>query len=153
MLIIDFADLSLGMVMLHLFTFDPAWVKAKPGGVERLFYDGTCALCHGAVRFMLAGGPGGRAFRFAPLDSDVFRARFPSRAESLPDSMVVLTADGRLLTRSAGVLHILERLGGCGGVAARSWGVPFPGPSRRRLRPRGALCVTGCSAGRTTPAR
>ena len=26
--VIDFADLSLGMVMLHLFTFDPGWVKA-----------------------------------------------------------------------------------------------------------------------------
>jgi hypothetical protein len=25
--LIDFADLSLGMVMLHLFTFDPAWVR------------------------------------------------------------------------------------------------------------------------------
>jgi len=24
--LIDFADLSLGMAMLHLFTFDPAWV-------------------------------------------------------------------------------------------------------------------------------
>jgi hypothetical protein len=26
MVLIDFADLSLGMVMLHLFTFDPAWL-------------------------------------------------------------------------------------------------------------------------------
>jgi hypothetical protein len=33
MLLIDFADLSLGMVMLHLFTFDPAWLgKPKRGG-------------------------------------------------------------------------------------------------------------------------
>lgn len=27
--VIDFADLSLGMVMLHLFTFDPGWLKAQ----------------------------------------------------------------------------------------------------------------------------
>src|SRR5262249_41766436 len=27
--LIDFADLSLGMVMLHLFTFDPAWVTSR----------------------------------------------------------------------------------------------------------------------------
>lgn len=29
MTLIDFADLSLGMVMLHAFTFDPAWVRAS----------------------------------------------------------------------------------------------------------------------------
>jgi len=28
--LIDFADLSLGMVILHLFTFDPAWVRGPP---------------------------------------------------------------------------------------------------------------------------
>ncbi|MFY9345262.1 MAG: hypothetical protein WAT39_22420 [Planctomycetota bacterium] len=26
-MLIDFADLSVGMVMLHLFTFDPAWLR------------------------------------------------------------------------------------------------------------------------------
>jgi hypothetical protein len=28
-MVIDFADLSLGMVMLHLFTFDPGWVRPR----------------------------------------------------------------------------------------------------------------------------
>jgi hypothetical protein len=28
--IIDFTDLSLGMVMLHLFTFDPRWFRRRP---------------------------------------------------------------------------------------------------------------------------
>ncbi|MGH7213559.1 MAG: hypothetical protein ACREIT_02165 [Tepidisphaeraceae bacterium] len=31
MVLIDFADLSLGMVMLHAFTFNPAWVKRRCG--------------------------------------------------------------------------------------------------------------------------
>ncbi len=88
-------------------------VRGNETAVERLFYDGSCALCHGSVRFILARDPEGRAFRFAPLDGDVFRALVPEAArQSLPDSMVVLTEDGRALTRSAGVLHILERLGG-----------------------------------------
>ena len=79
---------------------------------ERLFYDGSCALCHWAVRFVLARDPQGRAFRFAPLDSEAFR-RVASEAvrASLPDSLVVETRDGRLLTRSAAVIHILGRLG------------------------------------------
>ena len=43
---IDFADLSLGMVMLHLFTFDPAWIRRRP--VNR----STCwnGVCSGASR-------------------------------------------------------------------------------------------------------
>jgi hypothetical protein len=27
--LIDFADLGLGMVMLHAFTFDPAWIGSR----------------------------------------------------------------------------------------------------------------------------
>ena len=80
--------------------------------MERLFYDGTCALCHGAVRFVLARDPEGRAFRFAPLDSAAFRAVATDETPaSLPDSIVLATDDGRLLTRSDAVLHILGRLG------------------------------------------
>ena len=29
-LVVDFADLSLGMVMFHLFTFDPGWIRPRP---------------------------------------------------------------------------------------------------------------------------
>ena len=88
--------------------------------MERLFYDGTCALCHGAVRFVLARDPEGRAFRFAPLDGAAFRAvATDERRASLPDSIVLATDDGRLLTRSDAVLHILGRLGRGWRVLAR----------------------------------
>jgi predicted DCC family thiol-disulfide oxidoreductase YuxK len=88
---------------------------------ERLFYDGSCALCHGAVRFVLARDPEGRAFRFAPLDSDAFRSAAPEAVRAaLPDSFVVETSDGRLLTRSTAVLHLLDRLGGPWRVLGRA---------------------------------
>ena len=109
-----FADLSLGMVMLHLFTFDPGWVRPLRAGVtEMIFYDGSCGLCHRAIRFVLAEDRSGNAFRFAPLDSDAFRAaaREEIRAE-LPDSLIVRDAEGNLLSRSAGVIQIMRRLGG-----------------------------------------
>jgi predicted DCC family thiol-disulfide oxidoreductase YuxK len=104
--LIDFADLSLGMVMLHLFTFDPGWIKpvqAKAHAV--IFYDGECGLCHRAVRFFLAEDRDGRAFRFAPLSN----ANLPA---ALPDSIVVQTPAHEFLTRSAAVLYLLQRLGG-----------------------------------------
>jgi predicted DCC family thiol-disulfide oxidoreductase YuxK len=119
-LVIDFADLSLGMVMLHLFTFDPAWVRPRPAGLtERVFYDGHCGLCHRAVRFILAEDRSGSAFRFAPLGGEAFRDAVPEqRRAALPDSHEVRRADRTLLLRAQGVLHILRRLGGAWRVLA-----------------------------------
>jgi predicted DCC family thiol-disulfide oxidoreductase YuxK len=82
-----------------------------------VFYDGTCGLCHRAVRFALARDRDGSRFRFAPLDSEAFRRRVPDAA-ALPDSLVVRTSKGELLVRSAAVLHILARAGGVWGLLA-----------------------------------
>jgi predicted DCC family thiol-disulfide oxidoreductase YuxK len=80
--------------------------------VDRIFYDGHCGLCHGFVRFVLARDRTG-IFRFAPLDSDVFRNAVPeSIRTTVPDSIVLLSCDGKLLTRSAAVIYVLTRLGG-----------------------------------------
>jgi len=113
-LLIDFADLSLAMALLHLFTFNPSWLRpARAGSTDLMFYDGACALCHAAVRFVLAEDRSGTSFRFAPLESDTFRAHVPEATRAaLPDSIIVVTADERLLTRSTAVLHLLGRLGG-----------------------------------------
>jgi predicted DCC family thiol-disulfide oxidoreductase YuxK len=85
---------------------------------ERLFYDGSCALCHWAVRFVVSRDVRGDAFRFAPLASEAFgkaTAAAAGRAD-FPDSLVVETGDGRYLTKSAAVIHVMRRL-------------PFPWPA------------------------
>jgi len=122
--LIDFADLSLWMVMLSLFTFDPGWVKPiKAKAAEMIFYDGQCGLCHRFVRFALAEDGDGRAFRFAPLEGEAFRAALPEeRRRALPDSLIVMRADGELLSRSAAVLHLLKRLGGGWRIAGAAAG-------------------------------
>ncbi len=80
---------------------------------ETIFYDGHCGLCHRWVKFVLKRDLGGKAFRFAPLGGERFLQAVPEpQRAGLPDSIVVLTAAGRLLVRSAAVLHILTRLGG-----------------------------------------
>jgi predicted DCC family thiol-disulfide oxidoreductase YuxK len=80
---------------------------------ELLFYDGHCALCHGAVKFVLKHDRSGNAFRFAPLQGSTFQSRItPEQRASLPDSIVVLTNEGALLVRSDAFLHIWRRLGG-----------------------------------------
>ena len=113
LVLIDVADLSLGMVMFHLFAWDPGWIRPLPGGTERVFYDGHCGLCQRSVRLILAEDATGAAFRFAPLQGETFAALLTEKERAaLPLSLVVRTEKGTLLTRSAGVLHIMRRLGG-----------------------------------------
>ncbi len=76
-----------------------------------VFYDGACGMCHRLVKFTLARDRAG-VFQFAPLRSETFLARLAeSERVGLPDSVVVKTADGRVLVRSAATRHILGRLG------------------------------------------
>lgn len=95
--LIDFADLTFGMLIIHAFTFDPAWVR-RAGAVAAVSYDGGCALCHGFVRFVIAEGP--ETIRFAPLGTQT------------PGSIVVTLADGRESERSDAVIAVLRSCGG-----------------------------------------
>lgn len=100
---------------------------------EILFYDGHCGLCHGAVRFFLARDPDGSRFRFAPLQGGRFRATLSeAQRRSLPDSLVLLTEDGKVLTRSRAVRHALLRLGGAWGLLGRI-GAIVPPPLGDRI--------------------
>ncbi len=64
------------------------------------------------MRFLLWADPQGGVCRFAPLGGQTFQSLLnPEERAGLPDSLVLRTSDGRLLTRSAGVLHLLKRLG------------------------------------------
>lgn len=112
MVLIDFADLSAAMVLFHLFTFDPAWIPARPDrAAVRVFYDGACGLCQGSMRFLLAEDRG-EALRFAPLGGETFQREIGDAVSDLPDSLVVRLASGELLVRSRAVLALGEGLGG-----------------------------------------
>ena len=94
---------------------------------ERLFYDGHCGLCHGAVRFVLARDRAGALFRFAPLGGETFLKEIPAgERQSLPDSIVVVTREGRLLVRWRAACHILIRLGGAWGLCGKTLGAIPP---------------------------
>jgi predicted DCC family thiol-disulfide oxidoreductase YuxK len=112
--------------------------------VEVIFYDGHCGMCHAAVKFVLARDPEGKAFRFSPLQGAYIRTVL-SDAEraALPDSLVVKTAEGAVLTRSSAVAYILRRLGGfwrfVGATLSlvpapiRDWGYDRVAAVRRRI--------------------
>jgi predicted DCC family thiol-disulfide oxidoreductase YuxK len=144
MTLIDFADLSAGMVALHGFTFDPAWIRRRaPQGHTVVFYDGSCGLCHRTVRFLLAEDAAGERFRFAPLDGARFAAARAEEvgalsdagdmdadetdADDIPDSVLVKRPGEAMLTRAEGVLEIGHQLGGLWRILASVVGlVPLP---------------------------
>lgn len=98
--------------------------------VDQFFYDGTCGLCHGAVRFVLARDRGGTAFTFAPLHGETFTAAVPAdQRAALPDSVVIRTDAGALLARSDAAIYVFERLGGLWRVLGRTMRV-VPKPAR-----------------------
>jgi predicted DCC family thiol-disulfide oxidoreductase YuxK len=86
----------------------------------RLFYDGRCALCHGAVRFVVRHDRGQPPVRFSPIGGESFeRVLAAGDLSELPDSLLVLTPDGELLVRSAAALYLLLRAGGIWRLSAR----------------------------------
>lgn len=80
-------------------------------GLTRLFFDGGCGLCSGAARLVARGDREGE-IRFAPLGGATFLRCVPeSERAGLPDSLVVQTPEGLLLTRTEAVIHLLNRMG------------------------------------------
>ena len=96
-LLIDFTDLSMGMVMNHLFTFDPKWLKAKLPA--RLAFDADCLMCNRFLAF-LAKEDKKELLTFEALPDD-------SRKTSM-----IATRNGQTFQRSSAVIVIFDTLGG-----------------------------------------
>ena len=79
-----------------------------------IFFDGVCNLCNGFVDFLIKRDNKGR-FRYASLQSDEaeqYLKNYPDIVTgSNPESVVLLTEDGKVYTESDAVLHIAGILG------------------------------------------
>ncbi|MFN8391792.1 MAG: DCC1-like thiol-disulfide oxidoreductase family protein [Bdellovibrionota bacterium] len=119
-LLVALGDIVMSLVLVQLFLLDPAWIRGVGArSAELIFYDGDCGLCHRFVVFVLREDRSGERFRFAPLGSKTFLSSVPdSGRANLPDSIVVLTEDGRVLTKSRAVVYVLRKLGGLWRVGA-----------------------------------
>ena len=85
---------------------------SEVGGTDIVFYDGSCGLCHNAVKFLLTRDIDGSRFLFAPLHGETFNASFADEErKNLPDSIVIVSMDGAVRMRSSAVLYAMKRLG------------------------------------------
>ena len=102
-------------------------VEDAPAG-DVVLYDGHCGLCSRSVRFIARHDARGR-FRFAALQSDVARTLLdgtPDLPAQLPDSVILVAADGAVLVESEAALRIAAALDGPVRHLARLQVVPRP---------------------------
>lgn len=110
--LLNFPDLTIAMLLFHMLTFNPDWLKSKSMKGDTVYYDGNCGLCHGVIRFLLAEDREEQV-KFSPLQSDTLRKRLGDEAvEQLGDTLVVVTANGEIKTEAEAVAYLLDRLGG-----------------------------------------
>lgn len=118
LLVVDFADLTAAMVLMHLFVLDPDWWSVRADGCNRiLFYDGECGLCTHSVKFFLEEDRG-RRLCYAPLQGETAQEWLPPdlREPTALSTVVYLTVSNegqaKWRTRSAAVARALLDVGG-----------------------------------------
>ncbi len=116
---------AIPLLPFHFFMFDPRWVPStRPTAPEKVFFDGGCGLCHRTILLALVEDEDGSRFRFSPIGSPAFNEALSAEQRvGLPDSVVVVTDRGELLTKSRAILHILGRLGGSWRVVSAVLGI------------------------------
>ncbi|MBM4009407.1 MAG: DUF393 domain-containing protein [Planctomycetes bacterium] len=76
-----------------------------------LFFDGTCGLCNRFIQFLFAVDKGA-VFKVTPLQGTYAREKLPESLTKVLSTLVVLTPEGKTLTKSAAVLYVLRKVGG-----------------------------------------
>jgi predicted DCC family thiol-disulfide oxidoreductase YuxK len=109
---VQFADLTFGVLMFHLFTMEPTWFQKYRQHPLIVFYDGTCGFCQSSVQFIMDLDPNAH-INFSPLQGTTAQNQIPSEILQKLDSIVVLDGE-QLSTKSDAILRIGKRLGGWG---------------------------------------
>ena len=147
---LNFADLTLPMLLAHLLTFDPRWIAGRaPRSPAVLLFDGDCAFCHATVRLALLEDAQQR-LEFAPLGSPAGERLLACITRDWQgDSIVLIDARGHAV-KSRAVAGVLERLGGLWWLLAKllrlvprplaDAGYDLVGRVRHRLASAPAMC-------------
>lgn len=152
LLLLNFADLTIGMLLIHLLTLDPNWLKTRsPGRIRRIYYDGHCGVCHTFVGFALSEDIGGH-LSFQPLQGSPFEHRGLKDFRSSGDTFIVELTNGSILERGAAFIRVCKELGGLWWLLGHAlallpahwvdWGYRHFGRFRHSLAkpPEGVIC-------------
>jgi len=110
LMIVDFADLTLGMLMIHWFTFDSSWLKAKPKHHGIVFFDGVCNVCNSIINFFISEDHKS-SLRYASLQGETAKETLP--ASFLEDlNTIVFKTDEKTYKESDAVIRSVASMGG-----------------------------------------
>ena len=121
--VIDFADLTFGVLLFHFFVFDGRWLPGRRFESEHptVFFDGICNLCNHTVNFIMSEDQHER-FKFAPVQGTTAELITAQEVRS-GESMALMDGE-KLYTKSDAVLMIAAGLGGIWRVLSWSRFIP-----------------------------
>jgi predicted DCC family thiol-disulfide oxidoreductase YuxK len=106
LLIVDFPDLTFGVIMIHLFTFDPNWFKVQVKN-RIVVFDGVCGFCNKSIDTLM------RLDQTKILKYTSLQGSFMKTLKVKQDlQSIILYEDGALYYKSTAILKILRSLGG-----------------------------------------
>jgi predicted DCC family thiol-disulfide oxidoreductase YuxK len=106
LMIVDFPDLTLGVMMIHLFTFDARWFQTED--TQRvIIFDGLCGFCNKSVDTLMRIDVQ-KKFHYTSLQGE-FAKGLPLKPHV---ESIVFYENGTLYYRSTAILKILRSLGG-----------------------------------------
>jgi len=123
--IVDFADLTIGMLMIHLFTLEESWLKPANARSGILYFDGVCGLCNRFVDLLLTEDRHG-AIQVTPLQGSTAEERLPADLRRDGLTTVVYQRSGNTFTKSGAALRVLHDIGGIWKLAIVLLIVPAP---------------------------
>ncbi|MFN5182279.1 MAG: DCC1-like thiol-disulfide oxidoreductase family protein [Bacteroidota bacterium] len=117
LVMVDFADLTFGMLMIHFFTFDARWIKPKVSKAEKpiVFFDGVCGLCNSSVDLLMKEDRI-NVLLFAPLQGETAKNSLPPEIIKNLKSLVFYK-NNCVYTQSDAVIEIGKAIGGFWGLS------------------------------------
>lgn len=99
--LIDFADLSFGMIMFHLFLFEKSFIKAKTLSYKiTVKFDASCMMCNQFIKFLLS----------IDYNDNLLFSSLSENELSEIDSIKIIHED-KFLYKSDAILYIFSKMG------------------------------------------
>lgn len=110
--IVDFADLTFGMLMIHWFTFDGSWLKPTRSAAKTniVFFDGNCGLCNSFVDFLMKEDRND-ILKYSALQGETAKS-YINTIDSSNLKTVIFFSEGKIFTKSDAIIEIFKSMGG-----------------------------------------
>jgi len=121
LLVVDFADLTFGMLMIHFFTFDARWLNSKKTN-SIVYFDGVCGICNGAIDFLITENLQ-EEMKFTALQGETAKQNL-GITSSADLTTIVFQQAGKTYVKSEAIIQIALATGGIWGLASVFYLIP-----------------------------